>query len=217
MTPLTDQERLFQAYLAMGPGRSHAKLQRMIAENPEQYGLAYVPSVRNIREWSSRGDWTSRIRDPANLARQQAEAQRLERIRERRERLYRTGLELQDRGLESLRGAPGNELRLKDAVDTIETGLWWEALSLVSPDDKPPEIALSEEQLTRLSDDDVNRLIQLLEKAVGGRPQKPVKWPKTKLLPWQYDYQKMRYMTIPQKEAYRRRVEAERRALGMAP
>jgi hypothetical protein len=218
MPVISDQERLFQVYLAMGPGRSHNKLQKLVSEDPQKYGLAYSPSLRNIKEWSSWGQWSRRIRDPESMEREKAERQRLERIQEHRERLHRRGLQLQERGDELLRGLPGNGVKLKEAVDAIDTGLRYEALSLMSLDDHGTQLALSEEQLQRLTDSDVKTIIRLLRKATGDTPEKPRKWPKMPeliVLPWQHDYNKMMTMTAAEKAAYRRKVQAERRARGM--
>jgi len=147
------------------------------------------------------------------MERERAERQRIELIREYRQRLHQRGLKLQERGNELLRGVPGNGVRLKEAVDAIDTGLRYEALSLVSPDDQGTQLALSEEKLERLTDADVKTLKRLLGKALGD-PEKPYKPRKIKLLPWQYDHEKMLYMTEAQEKGYRRKVDAERRARG---
>ncbi len=157
---------------------------------------------------------SGRIRDPAELERERAERQRVERIEEHHERLYQQGLQLQERGAELLRGLPANGIRLKDAVDTIQAGLNLEAFSLMTSEDKVPLLALGEEQLKRLTDADANTLIRLLQKAVGDAPEKRYKPPKTKPYPWQYDFEKIPYMTQQEKAAHQRKVDTERRARG---
>jgi hypothetical protein len=209
---VSDQERLFRLYVVMGPGRSHSKLQKLVSEDPQKYGLAFVPSLRNIKEWSSSGQWSRRIRDPEAMERERAERERIELIREYRQLLHQRGLKLQERGNELLRGVPGNGVRLKEAVDAIDTGLRYEALSLMSPDDQG-QLALSEEKLERLTDADVKTLKRLLGKALGD-PEKPYKPRKIRLLPWQYDHEKMLFMTEAEKKGYRRKVDAERRSRG---
>jgi hypothetical protein len=211
---VSDQERLFQLYLAMGPGRSHSKLQKLVSENPNAYGLAYSPSLRNIKQWSSFGQWSRRIRDPEGLEREKAERQRREQMEAFRDRLRQRGFELQERGNELLRGVPGNGVTLKEAVAAVDMGLRYQASSLTCLDDNGPPLALSEEQLERLNDRDVKTLIRLLEKAVGDTPDKQKRPTKPKLFPWQYDHEKMLYMTEAQEKGYRRKVDAERRARG---
>jgi len=209
---LTDQERLFQAYLAMGPGRSHEKLHKLVSANPQAYGLAYAPSLRNIKEWSSLGEWSRRIRDPDGLARERAERQRLERIEEHRERLYERGLELQERGAELLRGVPANDVKLNDVVNAIDEGLTLEARALQVSTDGAAHLALTEEQSERLTDREANTLSRLLQKAAGDVPEKPHRLKKRKLSPWEFDSDKYSYMTPPERRGYLEKLGAVRRS-----
>jgi hypothetical protein len=185
---MSDQERLFQLYLAMGQGRSHSKLQKLVSEDPQKYGLAYTPSLRKIKEWSCSEQWSRRVHDPESMEREKLERERLRRIQEYLERLHHWGLTLQERGHELLQGVPGNRVRLKEALEAIDTGLKYEKSSLMSLDDNGRQLALSEEQLQRLTDSDFKTLIRLLEKAVGAAPKRPYKRTNTKLFAWEHDF-----------------------------
>jgi hypothetical protein len=185
MSPaLSPQEKLYQAYVDLGPRRSHAKLQEMVSENPGAYGLSSPLSLRTIRDLSSQGRWSQRIHDPASLERENAEKKYLERIEEHLERLRQRGLELQEVGIQLLRGVPANGVKVNDAVAAVETGLRLEAFSFISSADNPKQLALDEQKLSLLTDGEHKRLIELLQKAVGDAPEKPYKWKPTRY-PWE--------------------------------
>lgn len=146
-------ERAFDRYLAMGPERSLSALQRELTHE-----FRRPPTLRTLETWSARYDWQARIRELERRAREQAEREHVEWVREYRSRLRTEGLFLQQRGLEWIREKTHGEVRAADGVRAIEAGFRLEALALGEATER---IAMEEndERIERLTDDELYRLI----------------------------------------------------------
>jgi hypothetical protein len=170
VTASSRQELAFEAYLAMGPGRSLAKLADTIGKAPASYGFTTPPSLRTLQSWSADYGWQWQIVDVDGRAREEARKQHLRWAKEHRERLHECGLLLQNRGVEGLSEKRGEAMKLSDAIAAINTGLKLEALAFAEPTQR---IALDDESLRRLTDSELDSLIGLLQKAQGLPPKAP--------------------------------------------
>jgi hypothetical protein len=170
VTASSREELGFEAYLAMGPERSLAKLADAIRKDPASYGFTAPPSRRTLEYWSRNYIWQRRIFDVDGRAREEAQKQYLQWAKEHRERLHESGLLLQDRGLAWLRERNDDGMKVSDAIAAIYTGLKLDALAFAEPNQK---IALDDESLQRLSSSELDSLIRLLEKARGRPPKAP--------------------------------------------
>jgi hypothetical protein len=161
------QELAFEAYLAMGPDRSLAKLAQLIGENPAKYGFTTPPSRRTLEDWSSNYGWQQEIYDVAGRARDEAKEQYVKSTKAYRTRLRKQGRLLQDLGAEWLQGKQPDEVKVGEAIAAIETGVSLEASALT---DSSRSIALTDEQKARLSDSQLQALTELLQTAIGDQP-----------------------------------------------
>jgi hypothetical protein len=82
MRETTRQRIAFGLYHRLGPNRSLSRLREEISESADELGFKRVPSLRTLKEWSSRLHWQDRIADLETQARRMEEERR---IREQRE------------------------------------------------------------------------------------------------------------------------------------
>jgi hypothetical protein len=161
------QELAFEAYLAMGPDRSLAKLAQLIAANPAKYGFTMPPSRRTLEGWSSDYGWQRELYDVAGRARDEAKEQYLKLLNAHRTRLRNQGRLLQDLGADWLQRKQPEDVKVGEAIAAIETGVSFEASALT---DNSRSIALTDEQKARLSDSQLQALTELLQTAIGEQP-----------------------------------------------
>lgn len=169
MSASTRQERAFAVYLGLGPDRSLAELAAVLRTDPRRAGLRRAPSLRTLEGWSVRYHWQERISEIDRHAREEAERQHLEWVKQHRERLRQEGLLLQQWGIEWLKQKSANGATAHEAIRAIDTGFKLEALALGQATNR---IAGEEndERLQRLSDEELELLIRQAREAQEGRP-----------------------------------------------
>jgi hypothetical protein len=170
MSASSRQERAFAAYLGLGPGRSLAELAAVLRTDPSRAGLRRAPSVRTLEDWSVRFQWQGRIAGIDRQAREEAEREHLEWVKQHRERLRQEGLLLQQRGIEWLKNKQTDEVTAHEAIRAIDTGFKLEALAL---GEATQRIAVEneDERLEQLSDEELELIIRYARKAQSGSTQ----------------------------------------------
>ena len=144
----------FEVYLELGTARSLVRLQEVLRTRMQR-----APSLRTLESWSARFGWQARIFELERKARQQAEQEHLEWIRQHREHLRQEGLLLQQRGLDWLRNKDAQNVSAHEANRAIETGFKLEALALGEATERIT-LEESDERIERLSDDELEQLIR---------------------------------------------------------
>lgn len=163
MSARSRADAAFDAYIRLGLGRSLARLRDALAG---QRGRP--PSLRTLESWSVRYRWQERLREIEREARVQADCEHAEWVQQHRERLRNEGLVLQQRGLEWLRDKLSGDVSAHEAIRAMEAGFRLEALALGQATER---IAVEEEYgnvIGRLSDDELERAIALLQSAAPG-------------------------------------------------
>lgn len=171
MSASSRQERAFAAYLGLGPGRSLAELAAVLRTDPSRAGVRRPPSLRTLEDWSVRYRWQERIAGIDRQAREEAEREHLEWVKQHRERLRQEGLLLQQRGIEWLKNKQTDEVSAHEAIRAIDTGFKLEALAL---GEATQRIVVEEddERLQRLSDEELEFLIRHARQAQSGGAQR---------------------------------------------
>ncbi len=162
-------QRAFAAYLELGPARSLARLAQALREDASRAGFRRAPSLRTLELWSTTYRWQERLEEMATAADQELQRQRVDWVKQHRERLRQEGLLLQQRGLEWLKDKQPDNVRAHEAIRAIEAGFKLEALALGEATDR---IALEEhdERLQRLSDEELTLIIEQARLAQRGGP-----------------------------------------------
>jgi len=153
------QERPFAVYLGLGPDRSLVELAAVLRADPSRAGLRRAPSLRTLEDWSARYRWQERIAQIDRQAREEAEREHLEWVKQHRERLRQEGLLLQQRGIEWLRNKQTDEVTAHEAIRAIDTGFKLEALALGEATQRIV-VEDDDERLQRLSDEELELLIR---------------------------------------------------------
>lgn len=162
MSSQSRSEAAFDAYLALGPERSLALLQTHLRR-----AFRRPPTLRTLENWSTRYGWQQRLRDVERQARERAEREHIEWVQQHRERLRNEGLFLQQRGLEWLREKLPKEVSASESVRAIEAGFRLEALALGEATERI-SVEESDDRITQLSDDELERLINAARKSEAG-------------------------------------------------
>ena len=167
MSASSRQQRAFAVYLSLGPDRSLAELAAVLRADPGRAGLRRAPSLRTLEDWSARYRWQERIAGIDRQAREEAEREHLEWVKQHRERLRQEGLLLQQRGIEWLKNKQTDEVTAHEAIRAIDTGFKLEALAL---GEATQRIAVEDddERLQRLSDEELELLIRHAREAQSG-------------------------------------------------
>jgi hypothetical protein len=167
MSASSRQERAFAVYLSLGPDRSLAALAAVLRADPSRAGLRRAPSLSTLEDWSVRYRWQERIAEVDRQAREEAEREHLEWVKQHRERLRQEGLLLQQRGIEWLKNKQTDEVTAHEAIRAIDTGFKLEALAL---GEATQRIAVEDddERLQRLSDEELELLIRHARAAQSG-------------------------------------------------
>ena len=169
MSASSRQEFAFAAYLAMGPDRSLAQLTRLLRADPGRARLRRAPSLRTLEQWSVRYRWQDRIAEIDRRAREEAERQHLDWVKQHRERLRQEGLLLQQRGIEWLRTKGAEDVKAHEAIRAIDTGFKLEALALGEATERI-SMEVDDERLERFSDEELELLIRQAREAQRSGP-----------------------------------------------
>ncbi len=161
------QERAFALYLALGPERSLGTLAAALRADPGRADLRRAPSLRTLEDWSARFRWQERIAEIERKARQEAERQHLEWVKQHRERLRQEGLLLQQRGIEWLKDKRTNDVTAHEAIRAIDAGFKLEALALGEATERI-SMEVDDERIQRLSDEELELLIRQARQAQRG-------------------------------------------------
>ena len=170
MSASSRRERAFTLYLELGPNRSLSDLAKLLRADPSRAGLRRALTLRTLENWSARYGWQQRIADIDRKAREETEKQHLEWVRQHRERLRQEGLLLQQRGLEWLKEKGAGEVSAHEAIRSIDTGFKLEALALGEATQRIAVEEDEDERLQRLSDEELELLIQQARRAQPGSP-----------------------------------------------
>src|SRR3989337_2547556 len=167
MSASSRQEFAFAAYLAMGPDRSLAQLTRLLRADPGRARLRRAPSLRTLEQWSVRYRWQDRIAEIDRRAREEAERQHLDWVKQHRERLRQEGLLLQQRGIEWLKDKRTNDVTAHEAIKAIDAGFKLEALALGEATERI-SMEVDDERIQRLTDEEIELLIRHARQAQRG-------------------------------------------------
>lgn len=170
MSAFSRQRAAFAAYLALGPGRSLKKLHDRIAQDPKTHRFTKAPSLRTLEQWSIDHGWSREVERLEREAQQEEAVQNLELVRAYRDRLRKEGLLLQQKGIAWLGAQDPKNVRTHEAIRAIAEGFRLEALGLGEVTER---IAIEEDYhgtISRLSDDELLRLVALLGPAPGAGP-----------------------------------------------
>lgn len=152
------QNRAFEVYLELGPSRSLLTLHNNLSADPSSAGLARCPSLRTLEQWSATYGWQDRIADIDRKAREKAEREHLDWVKQYRERLRTEGLLLQQRGIGWLAKRDPSDVRAHEAIRAIETGFRLEALALGEATARI-SMEVDDERLQRLTDEELEFII----------------------------------------------------------
>jgi hypothetical protein len=163
------QAAAFNIYLAQHSGRSLKRLRDEISADPKRYGLTLCPSLRTLEAWSARYEWSIRIAEIEERARAAEEREHIDHVREHRQRLHQEGMLLQQKGINWLSAKEPEDVRAHEAIRAIVEGFRLEALALGEATER---IAVEETdaRVEKLSDDDLERLIQVARQSATGGP-----------------------------------------------
>ena len=160
----------FDTYLNQGAQRSLRGTQREIASNPERYDFKRAPSLRTLENWSARHRWPDRIAKLEHQAQIEEEREQVERIKGYRARLRQEGLVLQQRGLVWLQDKEADDVKANEAIKAIVEGFRLEALGLGDATERVAVEGDYAHVLERLTDDELERLIETLRSGSGPGP-----------------------------------------------
>ena len=166
----------FDLYVRMGANRSLEPLHRDLQKDPSLIGLKRAPSLSTLEAWSSAFHWQARLLDLERQAAEQDREEQLKALREMNERHAREGLALQQKAVERLGTLPPDRLSASDAVRALVEGVRLERLARGEPTERQ-EVRSDVEINTRLAaltDEELDRLIEYAEGALGGQgPARP--------------------------------------------
>ena len=160
-------ELAFTVYLELGAQRSLQRLHADLRADPGAYGFKRAPSLRTLETWSARDHWQNRIADLERQAQLQEEQDHVERIKAYRERLRSEGLLLQQKGLAWLSDKEVDDVRASDAIRAIAEGFRLEAMGIGEATDRVAIDVEHADVFDRLSDDELQRLIETLRADPG--------------------------------------------------
>ena len=162
-----------EAYaVALGAERSIERLHAELA------AAGRTPSLRTLYEWSRCFHWQDRLAAFEHRARAAAEEAELEAIREMHARQVTEALLLQQKGAAWLQGVAADAASPEAAIRAITEGAKLERLVRGVPTERTEAVDATTARVEGLADDELHRLLQLAEGAVGGNeppgPERPV-------------------------------------------
>ena len=129
--------------------------------------------MRTLYEWSRRYHWQRRIAQLELEARRAEDETRVQALREMYERRSKEALLLQQRGAEWLAGMSRDDATADAAIRAIVEGARLERLARGEPTERQEVIGddKTDPRLAALSDEELDRLIEYAEGAVGGEDE----------------------------------------------
>ena len=168
MSESTRHRRAFDRYFRLGADRSLTRLHEALAAEGGR-----VPALRTLEEWSRTYHWADRIADVECRAREAEDAARITAIREMQERHTKEGLLLQSRGSQWLAEFDSGDATPDVAIRAIAEGVRIERLARGEATERTERGDAADPRLERISDDDLERLIDAAGLALEGEaPQK---------------------------------------------
>ena len=176
MKERTRHRLAFDFYVRMGAHRSLEALHRALQENPSVIGLSRAPSRSTLEAWSGAFRWQDRLLDLERQAAEQDRQEQLKALWEMSERHAKEGLLQQQKGAEWLVGMAGKQATADAAIRALVEGARLERLARGEPTERQ-EVRSDVEINTRLAaltDEELDRLIEYAEGALGGQgPARP--------------------------------------------
>ena len=168
MPESTKHRHAFERYWRLGPERSIERLHAAMEAE------AKAPSLRTLYGWSSRYRWQDRVADLERKARETEDDARIAAIREMQERQAKEGLLLQQRGAQWLAQVNDEQVSPEAAIRAVVEGARLERLARGEPTERTEIHNDADPRLERLSDEELDRLIELAEGLVrGAEPSRP--------------------------------------------
>jgi hypothetical protein len=164
MSDRMHHEAAFEHYWRMGPARSIERLYAALQVEDA------APGLRTLSEWSSRYTWQARIARLEREAQQADDEARIQALREMHERHAKEALLLQQKGAEWLAAKSADDASAEASIRAIVEGARMERLARGEPTDRQ-EVQGGLQinaRLEGLSDDELDRLIEHAEGALGG-------------------------------------------------
>ena len=162
MRETTRHREAYAAYLALGAERSIERLHAELA------AAGRTPSLRTLYEWSRCFHWQDRLAAFEHRARAAAEEAELGAIREMHARQVTEALLLQQ-GAAWLQGVAADAASPEAAIRAITEGAKLERLVRGVPTERTEAVDATTARVEGLADDELHRLLQLAEGAVGGK------------------------------------------------
>ena len=163
MSESTRHRRAFERYFRLGPDRSLTLLHEALAAEGGR-----VPALRTLEEWSRTYHWSDRIADVERRARDAEDEARITAIREMEERHTKEALLLQQRGSQWLAAFDSDDASPDAAIRAIAEGVRIERLARGEPTERTETSDAADPRLERISDDDLDRLINAAGLALEG-------------------------------------------------
>lgn len=154
----------FERYWRMGGERT---IERLHADLEAASG---APTLRTLYEWSRRYHWQDRIARLEREAKRAEDEARLSALREMYQRQAKEGLLLQQKGAEWLAAIAPGEATAEAAIRAVAEGARLERLARGEPTDRQEvkgEVGVNA-RLAEFSDEELDRIIEYAESALGG-------------------------------------------------
>ena len=168
MPERTRQREAFDAYYGIGRERSLVRLHEVLGATWDR-----APSLRTLEEWSRLHHWQDRLAGLERAARAAAEEERIAAIREMQARHAREALLLQQKGTEWLTAIDGGEASAEAAIRAIAEGARLERMARGEIETAQAENEASDPRLERMTDDELDRLIDAARGMAGDPPPAP--------------------------------------------
>ena len=165
MRESTKHREAFATYVDLGSERSIERLQTVLKANGHTRGL------RTLYEWSRQFHWQHRIDDLEHKARLAEDEARITAIREMRERQAKEALALQQKGMEWLQALGDKEPAAEAAIRAVVEGAKLERLARGEVTERTETIQSGGGRLEELEEEELESLIKLAEKTVGGEDE----------------------------------------------
>lgn len=160
----------FELYWRMGAERTLERL------NAELEAEGRAPNLRTLYEWSRRYHWQRQIAALEQEAKQAEHGARIAALREMYDRQAKEALLLQQKGAEWLAAMGADDATADAAIRAVVEGAKLERFARGEPTDRQEvngEIGINA-RLTALSDEELDRLLEYTERAMGGEgPTEP--------------------------------------------
>ena len=167
MPESTKHRHAFERYWRLGPERSIERLHAAMQADGK------APSLRTLYEWSRKYHWQDRIADLERQARIAEDEARIAAIREMQERQAKEGLLLQQRGTQWLAQISDEKATPEAAIRAVVEGAKLERLARGEATERTEIHHDADPRLAELSDEQLDRLIELAEGVRGEDAPRP--------------------------------------------